>query len=414
MSTHRGWPLPIPAKTRIAVVSPFLDKRHGTERCVAEQIERLANDYEIHLYSNAVQDVDLAKITWHHVPRLPGPHILGYCWWLLANLGCRWWDQRVRKIHYDIVFSPGINCFDADVIAVHIVFAEFYRRARQQLALGRNPLRGWPWLIHRKLWYRLAIALEKKIYTRNEIPLAVISHKMEQDLSRCFQRTENIALIYHAVDVTHLNPRRRQVLRAEARRKLQLAEGAFGILIVGNDWKKKGLPCLLQAVASLRNPNLWVLVRGQDGSSSCRELFRKLGLENRVKILPAVPEIEVHYAAADLYVGPSLEDSYALPPLEAMACGVPSIVSSQMGVSEIITDGVDGFILADPQDSGRLAELIDLLCRNDALRQKMGEAAAATARRYTWDHNAEQLRSVIAGVLGRRSGFDRSPQPASR
>ena len=390
-------------KVPIAVVSPFLDRRHGTERCVVEQIERLADDYEIHLYSSEVQDVDLSKIIWHRVPRLPGPHLLAFCWWVLANHWCRWWDRRLHKLEYDVVFSPGINCLDADLIAVHIVFAEFYRLTHQELALEANPIRMWPWMIHRKVLYRLAIALEKKIYTRNEIPLAVISRKMEQDLLRCLDRSDNISLIYHAVDVDHLNPVRCRGLRAEARRTLQLRDDAFVILIVGNDWKKKGLPCLVEAVASLRNPNLWILVRGQDGSSSCCELFRKHGLENRLRILPQVAQIESYYAATDLYVGPSLEDSFAFPPLEAMACGIPAIVSSQMGVSEIISDGVDGFILKDPRDSGRLAELIRLLYGSAALRQRIGEAAARTACEYTWERNARQLNQLIQDVVRRKS-----------
>ena len=67
--TNRRWLLPGPAKTRIAVVSPFLDKQHGTERCVVEQVERLARDYEVHVYSNRVEDIDLSRIVWHRVPR---------------------------------------------------------------------------------------------------------------------------------------------------------------------------------------------------------------------------------------------------------------------------------------------------------------------------------------------------------
>jgi UDP-glucose:(heptosyl)LPS alpha-1,3-glucosyltransferase len=116
-------------------------------------------------------------------------------------------------------------------------------------------------------------------------------------------------------------------------------------------------------------------------------------------MLPSVPEIEWHYAAADLYVGPSIEDSFAMPPLEAMACGIPSIVSSQAGVSEVITDGVDGFILDNPTDSNKLANLIALVYSNKDLRRRIGKAAAETARQYTWDRNAEQLCRVFQDVL---------------
>src|ERR1700733_3985705 len=126
------------AKPRIAVVSPFLDKRHGTERCVSEQIERLAQDYEIHVYSTSIQDIDFEKITYHHIPRFPGPHLLRYIWFFLANHFWRRWDGVFRKLDFDLVFSPGINCLDADVMAVHIVFTEFYRLTHRELALRRN------------------------------------------------------------------------------------------------------------------------------------------------------------------------------------------------------------------------------------------------------------------------------------
>src|ERR1035437_394753 len=107
---------PLPVKPRIAILSPFLDKQHGTERCVVEQVERLARQYEIHVYSNRVEDLDLSRIVWHRVPALPGPHILAYCWWLLANRIARWQGRALGGLRFALTYSPGINCFDADVI----------------------------------------------------------------------------------------------------------------------------------------------------------------------------------------------------------------------------------------------------------------------------------------------------------
>ena len=141
------------SKARLAVVSPFVDKRHGTERCVAEQIERLADAYEIHLYSNRVQDVDVRRIVWHRVPALPGPHLFAYCWWVLANRLCRWWDAQVRGFAPSIVYSPGINCLDADVISVHVVFGAYRGCAGKALDFRANPARSWPRLLHRRMYY---------------------------------------------------------------------------------------------------------------------------------------------------------------------------------------------------------------------------------------------------------------------
>ena len=114
-----------PDKIRIAVVSPFLDKQHGTERSMAEQVERLALNYEVHLYSHRVEDIDLSRIVWHRVPALPGPHIFAYVWWFAANHFQRWLDSQFGGLKCDLLYSPGINCMDADLISVHIVFAEF-------------------------------------------------------------------------------------------------------------------------------------------------------------------------------------------------------------------------------------------------------------------------------------------------
>ena len=83
-------------KPRVAVVSPFFDKRHGTERRVVEWISHLADTFEIHVYSQSVEDLNLSKITWHRIPKLPGPHLFNYLWWFAANRFARAWDRRIR------------------------------------------------------------------------------------------------------------------------------------------------------------------------------------------------------------------------------------------------------------------------------------------------------------------------------
>src|SRR5579864_7151532 len=124
---------------RIAVVSPFLDRQHGTERCIVEQIERFLRrpGCEIHIYSQSVRDLDVVryrrssasppapvKAVWHRIPTFPGPHLLNFVWWYFANQALRWFHGKFRGLRFDLVFSPGINCADADAIVVHIVFQE--------------------------------------------------------------------------------------------------------------------------------------------------------------------------------------------------------------------------------------------------------------------------------------------------
>jgi UDP-glucose:(heptosyl)LPS alpha-1,3-glucosyltransferase len=138
-------------------------------------------------------------------------------------------------------------------------------------------------------------------------------------------------------------------------------------------------------------------------------LIKGYGLTDRVRFLPTQQDVAFYYAAADAYVGPSLEDTFALPPEEAMACGLPVITTVTNGTSEIMTDGVDGYILSDPGDVEALASKIRLLCENSELRQRVGEAAAQTARKYTWERNGQQFREIFAEILRRKE----NPKPAT-
>jgi glycosyltransferase involved in cell wall biosynthesis len=418
-------------KCRIAVVSPFLDKRHGTERCVAEQVERLARvyGYEVHVYSQRVEDVvgvyasgawleqrgnDLGwnggtggqegagRIIWHKVPAVPGPGLIKYLWWFAANHLWRWWDATVRGVKYDLLYSPGINCLDADAISVHIVFAEFHERVGPDLALRRNPPMAWPRILHRRLYYRLIMALECRVYPQKPLTLAAVSQKTAEELGRFYGRNGDVSVIYNAVDLERFSPRVRERLRSQARRELGLPEEAFGLLLIGNDWKTKGLPCLLDAVGQLQDPRLWVLVVGRDDRMPFEARVRSCGLEGQVRFLPLRPDVEFYYAASDTYVGPSLHDSFALPPLEAMVCGLPVVVSTGNGGSEIVTDGVDGLILKDPRNARELAELIRRVLQDVSLRHRLGERAVQTTLKHTWSRNAAETAAFLEKAMNQR------------
>jgi glycosyltransferase involved in cell wall biosynthesis len=273
-------------RARVAVVSPFLDKRHGTERAVLECFSRLTDEYEIHLYSQRVEDFDLKSVQWHRIPEIPGPHLINYLWWFGANHIWRHYDRLLRKLVPDMIFSPGVNCLDADLVSVHIVFAEFLRLVQSELVLQRNPLRSWPRLIHRRIYYKLIIWLEGKTYRRSNTSLEAVSHKVAADLRRHYDRRDEIAVIYHAFDSAQFSPGRRDVLRNAARDALGLDSSQFAVLIVGNDWKKKGLACLLEAARLAQRPNLRLLVVGRDDPAVFAAVIAQAELAGRVRFLP--------------------------------------------------------------------------------------------------------------------------------
>ncbi len=388
-------------KPRVDVISPFLDKRHGTELCIAEQIERLADDFEIHAYSTRIADMDMEKFTWHRIPDVPGPHLVKYVWFFCANHAWRWFGNWFGRDRTQLTYSPGINCFDADLINVHIVFAEFRRIADSRLKFRANPARSWFRLVHRRMFYRLIIGLEHEIYRRS-VPLIAVSAKVKGDLSRHYPRNEAAIVIHNGISCRQFNPVVRAALRDKARQELGFSLSDFVLLLIGNDWKKKGLECLFEALALADEPHLSLAVVGKDDVSPFRSALDRYHLDSRVRFLPVRKDPEFYYAAADAYVGPSLEDAFAIPPLEAMACGVPVIVSSRAGVSEVLTDAVDALILQDPEDASELARLIIRIYKDEELRYELSKHAAKTASRFTWQRNADQLRSVFHDLLAKQ------------
>lgn len=391
-------------KPRLAVLSPFVDKRHGTELHLVEVLPRLADHYEIHLYSQRVEDLDLSKITWHRVARLPGPHLFNYLWWFTANHLYRWCDRRLRGLRYDLVFSPGINCLDADVVSVHVIFANLRPQTDTDLTTWRGiSARSWLTVLHRRVYYRLIATLERRIYTNREKSITAVSRKTAEDLKRIYSRHDVSLITYAGIDGRTFNPLRRNDLRHGMRERLNLADGTFVLLLIGNGWHNKGLPTLLEAIQLLKELPFCLLVVGQDDPRPFQDRIQARGLAGRIQFLAPRPDVLSYYAAADCYVGPSLEDAFAHPPAEAMACGLPVIASCKAGVSEIISHGVDGLILKDPGDDREVAGLIELLYRSPDLRQRLGEAAAKTARQYTWDRNAEQLDGLLQGTLSHAS-----------
>jgi len=401
---------------RLAVLSPFVDKQHGTERVLAELLERLASEHgvDIDLYSQRVADVAVSRpeasspsggagrIVWRNVSSIPGPHLTKFLWWYFANRFARWRDARFRGVHADLVYSPGINAPNVDAITVHITFHAFYEQVRPHLRLlGDSPLR-WPRTIHRILYYRLIIALERRIYGNPRIALSAVSNVVAQQLERFFGR-KDVLVIRNAVDSSQFNCKARLARRDDSRASFDIGTNDFVFLLVGNDWKKKGLDALLDALASCRDLPVRLLVVGSDEQKPYAEHCERMQLSKRVAFLPPSADVLQFYAAADAYVGPSLEDAYGLPILEAMACGLPVIASTAAGASEIIVNGENGLLLRDPRDVKLLASLMRKICAAPDRGAALGAAAELTAANESWDIYAVRMLEHFRSVASRKN-----------
>jgi len=165
--------------------------------------------------------------------------------------------------------------------------------------------------------------------------------------------------------------------------KLEREDSIFRILYVGQITLRKGVHYLLQAVRELNLSQVELLLIGQVDPSMEPLLSRYPGLFRHIPSLPKV-ELPKYYSHSSVLVLPSLADSFGLVVLEAMACGLPVIVSENTGSKEVLMEGVEGFVVPI-RDVEAIKEKISFLYENRGVCREMGAVARRTAQQVTWE-----------------------------
>jgi len=177
-------------------------------------------------------------------------------------------------------------------------------------------------------------------------------------------------------------------------------DSRFRVLFAGQITIRKGIFDLLEAFGALRIPGAELLLIGSIDPAIVhllkpyRHLFRHL---------PPVPKTELHryYSNSSVMVLPSLADAFPLVVAEAMACGLPVIISENTGTAEAVTDGREGFVVP-VHDRATLGERIERLYKNPELRSEMGLRAQDRARQMTWAAYGARALDAYRTIESRR------------
>ena len=181
----------------------------------------------------------------------------------------------------------------------------------------------------------------------------------------------------------------------------------FRLLYVGTLCVRKGLHYLLEAVKQLNLPDteLWLI------GILNPELRSMIGRYNEwCSYLGTVPNLELsnYYNAANVFVLPSLYDSMGLVINEAMACGLPVIITENCGAK--IRNGVDGFVVPI-RDVDALKKKILLLYQDRKLRESMGRNASEYVRNLTWEGYRQRLAKILMDIYVGKSASQTASDP---
>ena len=189
-----------------------------------------------------------------------------------------------------------------------------------------------------------------------------------------------VITIHNGVDTERFSPAAQQGESERLRAQLGLERGQLVAAFVGGEWERKGLRAAIEALAEA--PGWTLVVAGEGDQSSYMELAESRGVAGAVRWLGVRRDVAAVYAMADVFVMPTSYETFSLVTFEAAASGLPILATAVNGISELLQDGVNGFLIRrDARDiAGRLREL----AADAQLRDAMGAAARRSAARFSW------------------------------
>lgn len=319
------------------------------------------------------------------------PFYLGNLWrdWSFARAAREAW----RREGFDLVQSheriPGCELYRAGD-GVHRRWLEIRRETASPLAragIFLNPYHGY------------VCRAEKAMFEHPRLRAVICNSRMVRDEVRREFRIapEKLHVIYNGVDLEHFHPREREQRRGAARAEIGCRPRDTVFLFVGSGFERKGLAAAIDALAASSNEAFWLAVVGRDRDlEKFRRRARAAGVESRSRFAGGQQDVRALYAAADCFILPTRYDPFPNTALEALAMGLPLIVSSRCGAAELVESGVNGWV-CPPDDPRALANL--LRAADEALRRgSMAQAARASAERFGLDAMAQQMAQLYASL----------------
>lgn len=368
-----------PKRLRIAVLNRiFSSTGGGAERYSIALVEQLAQRHDIHVFAQTIHH-QCPGVQYHRIAQpLTRPRWLNQLWFACAT----WWQTRRG---FDVVHSHELG-WHGQVQTVHVV------PVRYSLLHGRTGLaRALRWLkiatSPRLLAYlvleraRYAVGDGRVITLASSSQLASMGEAYPHAVAACQVVSPGVATVPGAASATQ---------REAARVQLGLPPQGHCVLFVGNDFRKKGLPTLLAALATLPGDTYLAVVGNPAQQALVADAMLASGQTHRVFFLGALSTVDLAYQAADCLAHPTQEDTFAMVVLEALSHGLPVVVSGMpyCGIAADLRDGQEAVLLADPRNAQALALALHRVLEDAALAAQLRENGLAFARRHLWSEIA--------------------------
>jgi UDP-glucose:(heptosyl)LPS alpha-1,3-glucosyltransferase len=381
---------------RIALVYRSFDLSSSLARFSVELARYLSQRHDVHVYSIAERtDATIVPaVTFHPVPVRAVGHGGGYCARELVSFG-RNAAALLRRERFDVIHARAPSTWHADVL--HL----------PGIARGEAARAGYPaWRLAasrvRHPGHAARLLVERRSLSNPALRrIHVDAPSVRDDLVHyCGFAAEDILVALPGVDLDDFRP---APDRVAARRAAGIEGDRLAILFCGHEFRRKGLERAIEALAAARMDAELIVVGSSPDEPTFREIARRRGVGARVRFVGTTREPAVFFRAADVFVLPTHFDIWGATVVEAMAAGVPPVVSSAAGASSLIEEGRTGLVLREPFGFHELRDALERLAGDSRLRLGMGEAGRRQADAFSWEAHGKLVEADLIATVAERA-----------
>jgi len=296
---------------------------------------------------------------------------------------------------FDIVHSH-MNGYCGDVEVIHVTPVRYNWRARPLPFIKRLT----SYISPRVQTY---LGLERlRMLERPGHRAVAVSALIASQLREAYGEQRNFPVVPPGV----LPPEAGQTsLRLATRGRLNFGPDDMVCLMVARNPMRKGLPTVLKALATLPD-YCKLLVVG--ANAAARDFLYKnpeyAPLTERVVMLPETADVAPYFLAADIYVHPTLNDSFGMAPLEAMSYDLPVILSPApwCGFAQYVEAGSEALVLSHPEAHEELASAISTIAGDPELAERLRSGGAQVVARHSWQEVARHYEQLYFACLSEK------------
>lgn len=373
---------------KIALVHKRLDLKGGTERDLCQTAKGLRDlGHEVHLFCSEYAIEPPEGVSAHRVSVLPlgrTARLWSFAWFAqqeIAKAGCDVVIGFGRVVRQDILRCGG---------GTH---RGFLRRLGEKAGLER---RVWQQI---SPYHRSLLAMERRQYDpRNSKLIIAVSEQVKRDIQGNYGVPDKkIVVLYNGVDTRRFDPARRVEHRSRTRKRWNIPLEAPLVLFVGSGFRRKGLDQLLALWKSPELEHVFLMVLGSDARLGSYRARANAVAPGRIIFAGRQEDIENYYLAADVVALPSLQEAFGNVILEALACGLPVLVSREAGAAELLGGQLrEGVLdrLSDPENLKQ--KLLHVL--EQAKHPRCSLEARSIAAQYSWENHFRNLEGLLLKV----------------